>query len=168
MTDPRGFLTLRRRVQPYRPVAERLTDFAEQQPAADTGLVREQAQRCMDCGVPFCHSGCPLGNLIPDWNDLVHRDDWRTAIDRLHATNNFPEFTGKLCPAPCEEACVLALNDDAVTIKQIEQSIIDRAWDEGWVTPQPATVATGHTVAVVGSGPPAWPPPSSWPAPATP
>jgi glutamate synthase (NADPH/NADH) small chain len=153
VTDPRGFLQLRRRVQPYRPVQERLGDYAEQQPLADPTLVREQAQRCMDCGVPFCHSGCPLGNLIPDWNDLVHRDDWRAAIDRLHATNNFPEFTGKLCPAPCEEACVLALNDDAVTIKQIEQAIIDRAWAEGWVSPQPATVSTGRAVAVVGSGP---------------
>ena len=107
----------------------------------------------MDCGIPFCHQGCPLGNLIPDWNDLVYRDQWRAAIDRLHATNNFPEFTGKLCPAPCEASCVLGINNDPVTIKQIEASIIDRAWDEGWVVPQPPKVKTGKTVAVVGSGP---------------
>ena len=107
----------------------------------------------MDCGIPFCHQGCPLGNLIPDWNDLVYRNQWRAAIDRLHATNNFPEFTGKLCPAPCEASCVLGINNDPVTIKQIEASIIDRAWDEGWVVPQPPKVLTGKTVAVVGSGP---------------
>ncbi len=107
----------------------------------------------MDCGIPFCHQGCPLGNLIPDWNDLVYRDQWQAAIERLHATNNFPEFTGKLCPAPCEASCVLGINSDPVTIKQIEASIIDRAWDEGWVVPQPPKVQTGKTVAVVGSGP---------------
>ena len=107
----------------------------------------------MDCGVPFCHQGCPLGNLIPDWNDLVYRDQWQTAIERLHATNNFPEFTGKLCPAPCEASCVLGINNDPVTIKQIEASIIDKAWNEGWVVPQPPAVMTGKTVAVVGSGP---------------
>jgi glutamate synthase (NADPH/NADH) small chain len=107
----------------------------------------------MDCGIPFCHQGCPLGNLIPDWNDLVYRDHWREAIDRLHATNNFPEFTGSLCPAPCEAACVLGINDDAVTIKQIEMSIIDRAWAEGWVTPQVPKAKTGRRVAVIGSGP---------------
>ena len=107
----------------------------------------------MDCGIPFCHQGCPLGNLIPDWNDLVYRDQWRTAIDRLHATNNFPEFTGKLCPAPCEASCVLGINSDPVAIKQIEASIIDKAWNEGWVVPQPPAVMTGKTVAVVGSGP---------------
>ncbi len=107
----------------------------------------------MDCGIPFCHQGCPLGNLIPDWNDLVYRDQWRAALDRLHATNNFPEFTGKLCPAPCEASCVLGINSDPVTIKQIEASIIDRAWEEGWVVPQPPRVKTGKTVAVVGSGP---------------
>ncbi len=107
----------------------------------------------MDCGIPFCHQGCPLGNLIPDWNDLVYRDQWRTALERLHATNNFPEFTGKLCPAPCEASCVLGINADPVTIKQIEASIIDRAWDEGWVVPQPPKVKTGKSVAVVGSGP---------------
>jgi glutamate synthase (NADPH/NADH) small chain len=107
----------------------------------------------MDCGIPFCHQGCPLGNLIPDWNDLVYRDQWRMAIDRLHATNNFPEFTGKLCPAPCEASCVLGINDDPVTIKQIEASIIDKAWEMGWVAPQPPRISTGKTVAVVGSGP---------------
>ena len=107
----------------------------------------------MDCGIPFCNNGCPLGNLIPDWNDLVYRDRWRDAIDRLHATNNFPEFTGRLCPAPCEGACVLGINQDPVTIKQVEVSIIDRAWDEGWVVPVPPSVKTGKRVAVVGSGP---------------
>ena len=107
----------------------------------------------MDCGIPFCNNGCPLGNLIPDWNDLVYRDHWREAIDRLHATNNFPEFTGRLCPAPCEAACVLGINADPVTIKQVEVEIIDRAWAEGWVTPQPPAVRTGKRVAVVGSGP---------------
>src|SRR4051812_38733076 len=107
----------------------------------------------MDCGIPFCHQGCPLGNLIPDWNDLVYRDQWRTAIDRLHATNNFPEFTGTLCPAPCETSCVLGINDDPVTIKLIEQSIVDRALAEGWIAPQPPRVLTGKKVAVIGSGP---------------
>jgi glutamate synthase (NADPH/NADH) small chain len=115
--------------------------------------LREQAARCMDCGIPFCHTGCPLGNLIPDWNDLVYRDRWKAAIDRLHATNNFPEFTGRLCPAPCEGACVLGINNDAVTIKAIEVSIIDRAFDEGWVASHPPAVRTGRRVAVVGSGP---------------
>jgi glutamate synthase (NADPH/NADH) small chain len=115
--------------------------------------LRDQAGRCMDCGIPFCHNGCPLGNLIPEWNDLVWRDDWRAAAERLHATNNFPEFTGRLCPAPCETACVLGINSDAVTIKQVEVSIIDRAWDSGWVQPQPADMSTGKAVAVVGSGP---------------
>ncbi len=107
----------------------------------------------MDCGIPFCNNGCPLGNLIPDWNDLVYRDSWREAIDRLHATNNFPEFTGRLCPAPCEAACVLGINADPVTIKQVEVEIIDRAWSEGWVSPQVPAERTGRSVAVVGSGP---------------
>jgi glutamate synthase (NADPH/NADH) small chain len=115
--------------------------------------VREQASRCMDCGIPFCNNGCPLGNLIPDWNDLVYRDHWREAIDRLHATNNFPEFTGRLCPAPCEAACVLGINADPVTIKQVEVEIIDRAWSEGWVTPEVPSARTGRSVAVIGSGP---------------
>ena len=118
----------------------------------DTEL-RAQASRCMDCGIPFCNNGCPLGNLIPDWNDLVWRDHWRDAIDRLHATNNFPEFTGRLCPAPCEAACVLGINQDPVTIKQVEVSIIDHAWEQGWVEPVLPAVKTGKRVAVVGSGP---------------
>jgi glutamate synthase (NADPH) small chain len=153
MTDPRGFLQIQRRVAPYRPVEERIRDYGEQHAHAPEGLVREQAQRCMDCGVPFCHTGCPLSNLIPEWNDLVHRGDWLNASERLHRTNNFPEFTGKLCPAPCEEACVLTINDDAVTIKEIELAIAERALDEGWVAPEPAGFSTGHSVGIVGSGP---------------
>jgi glutamate synthase (NADPH) small chain len=153
MTDPRGFLQIQRRVAPYRPVEERVRDYGEQHAHAPEGLVREQAQRCMDCGVPFCHTGCPLSNLIPEWNDLVHRGDWLNASERLHRTNNFPEFTGKLCPAPCEEACVLTINDDAVTIKEIELAIAERALDEGWVVPEPAGFSTGHSVGIVGSGP---------------
>jgi glutamate synthase (NADPH/NADH) small chain len=136
-----------------RPVAERLNDYREVYNPFPILKLREQGARCMDCGIPFCHQGCPLGNLIPDWNDLVYRDQWRAAIDRLHATNNFPEFTGTLCPAPCETSCVLGINDNPVTIKQIEQSIVDRAWDEGWIVPEPAQVKTGKSVAVVGSGP---------------
>src|SRR5213079_3259940 len=119
----------------------------------ESGALKRQAGRCMDCGVPFCHQGCPLGNLIPEWNDLMHRGEGRAAIERLHATNNFPEFTGTLCPAPCESACVLSINNDPVTIKQVEIEIIDRAWEEGWVRPQPAETRTGRRVAVVGSGP---------------
>src|SRR5438309_1711901 len=136
-----------------RPIPQRLSDFLEVYHPFPVEKLRAQGARCMDCGIPFCHQGCPLGNLIPDWNDLVYRDQWRAAIDRLHATNNFPEFTGKLCPAPCEASCVLGINNDPVTIKQIEASIIDRAWDEGWVVPQPPKVRTGKAVAVVGSGP---------------
>ena len=153
MTDPRGFLKIERRVQPYRPTDTRTTDYADVNSVADDGLIREQAQRCMDCGVPFCHQGCPLNNLIPDWNDLVHRGQWERSLERLHSTNNFPEFTGKLCPAPCEEACVLSLNAQPVTIKQIEMGIIDHGWDKGWVTPQTRPAPTGRTIAVVGSGP---------------
>ena len=131
----------------------RLLDWKEvYEPFPDDHL-QTQASRCMDCGIPFCNNGCPLGNLIPDWNDLVYKDRWRDAIDRLHATNNFPEFTGRLCPAPCEGACVLGINQDPVTIKQVEVSIIDRAWDEGWVVPVPPSVRTGKSVAVIGSGP---------------
>ncbi len=153
MADPRGFLNVERQTASKRPVAERLLDWEDVYLRPATGLVQSQASRCMDCGIPFCQSGCPLGNLIPEWNDLVHRDDWRHAIDRLHATNNFPEFTGKLCPAPCEAACVLNINADPVTIKQIELSIIERAFDEGWVTAKPPATRTGKRVAVVGSGP---------------
>jgi len=136
-----------------RPIPERVHDYLEvYNPFAEDKL-RAQGARCMDCGIPFCHQGCPLGNLIPDWNDLVYRDQWRAAIERLHATNNFPEFTGKLCPAPCEASCVLGINNDPVTIKQVEASIIEKAWEEGWIVPQPPRVLTGKTVAVVGSGP---------------
>src|SRR4051812_4686459 len=136
-----------------RPIPERVNDYLEVYNPFSEEKLRAQGARCMDCGIPFCHQGCPLGNLIPDWNDLVYRDQWRMALDRLHATNNFPEFTGKLCPAPCEVSCVLGINNDPVTIKQIEASIIDRAWDEGWVLPQPPKVRTGKTVAVAGWAP---------------
>lgn len=153
MGDPKGFLKIGRKPTPKRRVEERVQDYRyvyEPWPEKD---IRDQAARCMDCGVPFCNTGCPLGNLIPDWNDLVYRGNWREAIDRLHATNNFPEFTGMLCPAPCEPACVLAINDKPVTIKEIELSIINRAFDEGWVVPNPPEFRTGKRVAVVGSGP---------------
>lgn len=136
-----------------RPVLVRLKDWREVYEPGDNALVAREAARCMDCGIPFCNNGCPLGNLIPDWNDLVHRDHWRDAIDRLHATNNFPEFTGRLCPAPCESACVVGISGTPVAIKQVEVSIIDRAWDEGWITPQRPAVTTGKRVVVVGSGP---------------
>ena len=155
MADPKGFLTTPRRELPARrPVDVRIHGLARGLRAAGRRTSCErQAGRCMDCGIPFCHDGCPLGNLIPEWNDLVWRDDWQPAIERLHATNNFPEFTGRLCPAPCEGSCVLGINSEPVTIKQVEVSIIDRAWDEGWVTPQPPERLSGKTVAVVGSGP---------------
>jgi glutamate synthase (NADPH/NADH) small chain len=142
-----------RRLPERRPVDIRIRDWREVYEDMSSDAVREQAGRCMDCGIPFCHNGCPLGNLIPEWNDLVWRDDWRVASERLHATNNFPEFTGRLCPAPCETACVLGINQPAVTIKQVEVSIIDRAWDEGWLEPQIPARQSGKTVAVVGSGP---------------
>jgi glutamate synthase (NADPH/NADH) small chain len=148
-----GFLEHTRHTAHKRPVAERIADYREVYLPLPVQVLREQGTRCMDCGVAFCHHGCPLGNLIPEWNDLVARDDWKAAVERLHATNNFPEFTGRLCPAPCEPACVLAINDDPVAIKQIEQSIIDRAFDEGWIRPQPPAHRTGRRVAVVGSGP---------------
>lgn len=153
MGDPSGFLKHPRELPERRPVAERLKDWHEVYQDFPTHKVRTQAGRCMDCGIPFCTQGCPLGNIIPEWNDLVYRDRWREAIERLHATNNFPEFTGKLCPAPCEAACVLGINQPAVTIKQVEVEIIDRAWDEGWVAPVMPSVMTGRSVAVVGSGP---------------
>ena len=148
-----GFLEIQRKKWPTRPIAERVRDWKEVYlPFAHEDL-KKQGARCMDCGVPFCHQGCPLGNLIPDWNDLVYKDRWRDAIQRLHATNNFPEFTGRLCPAPCEGSCVLGINDDAVTIKAIEVSIIDHAFEHGWVVPEPPGKRTGKNVAVVGSGP---------------
>src|SRR5882672_2024747 len=153
MADPKGFLSTPREIPVRRPVDLRLLDWREVYEPFPPSRLERQAGRCMDCGIPFCHNGCPLGNLIPEWNDLVWRDDWRDAIDRLHATNNFPEFTGTLCPAPCEAACVLGINDDPVTIKQVEIEIIDRAWEEGWVTPEPPRTKTGKKVAVVGSGP---------------
>ncbi len=157
MADPRGFLKHGREVASRRPVEERVHDWSEVYPdGAGRSLlpiISEQASRCMDCGIPFCHQGCPLGNIIPEWNDLVWRDDWEGAIERLHATNNFPEFTGRLCPAPCETACVLGINQDPVTIKNVEVAIADKAWDSGFVRPQPPEWLSGKTVAVVGSGP---------------
>ena len=153
MADPRGFLKAGRETPTRRPVDVRIRDYREVYEPFDPEKLHTQASRCMDCGIPFCHNGCPLGNLIPEWNDLTYRNDWEEAIERLHATNNFPEFTGRLCPAPCETACVLGINQDPVTIKQIEVSIIDRAWDEGWVKPQPPSRLSGKTVAVIGSGP---------------
>ncbi|SDH82395.1 glutamate synthase (NADPH/NADH) small chain [Actinokineospora alba] len=153
MADPKGFLTTPRENASHRPVFLRLKDWREVYDEFGNERVQKQAGRCMDCGIPFCHQGCPLGNLVPEWNTLVWRDDWKTAAERLHATNNFPEFTGTLCPAPCESACVLGINDDAVSIKRVEISIVDRAWDEGWIKPQVPTVRTGKKVAVVGSGP---------------
>ena len=153
MPDPWGFVKIEKQLPPKRPVQIRIRDWREVYEPAPESTVKRQAARCMDCGIPFCHNGCPLGNLIPEWNDLVYRDHWREAIDRLHATNNFPEFTGKLCPAPCEPSCVLGIWEDSVTIKQIEMSIIDHAFNEGWVQPQPPEVRTGKRVAIVGSGP---------------
>lgn len=154
MADPKGFLKVpERELPPRRPVALRLMDWKEVYEQGDTATVRKQAGRCMDCGIPFCHQGCPLGNLIPEWNDLMWRGEGHQAIERLHATNNFPEFTGKLCPAPCESSCVLGINQPAVTIKQVEASIIEQAFDNGWVTPHPPERLTGKRVAVVGSGP---------------
>jgi glutamate synthase (NADPH/NADH) small chain len=154
VADPRGFLKYTHRETPRRrPVDLRLRDWKEVYEDFSHDTLQDQAARCMDCGIPFCHNGCPLGNLIPEWNDLVHKDQWRGAIERLHATNNFPEFTGRLCPAPCEASCVLGINQDPVTIKQVEVEIIDNAFDEGWVVPLPPDTLTGRSVAVVGSGP---------------
>ena len=148
-----GFIEIERAKQPYRPVEERLQDFNQVMSPWEKEPLQKQAARCMDCGIPFCHQGCPLGNLIPDWNDLVYREQWEDAIERLHATNNFPEFTGTLCPAPCEGACVLGINDNPVNIKAVELSIIEKAWQEGWIKPQVAEQKTGKKVAIVGSGP---------------
>ncbi|MGH8773643.1 MAG: glutamate synthase subunit beta [Jiangellaceae bacterium] len=154
MADPRGFLTTPRQGAPTRPIPERIRDWQEVYVSGGLlPVISKQAGRCMDCGIPFCHEGCPLGNLIPEWNDLVWRDDWRAAAERLHATNNFPEFTGRLCPAPCETACVLGIDQEPVTIKNVEVSIIDRAFEAGWVVPQPPERLSDRTVAVVGSGP---------------
>ncbi len=153
MADPRGFLEHGRELPTRRPVDVRIKDWQEVYEELDPARLTDQASRCMDCGIPFCHNGCPLGNLIPEWNNLVYAGDWYDALQRLHATNNFPEFTGRLCPAPCEAACVLAINSDAVTIKQIEVEIIDRAWREDWVLAMQPAERTGKRVAVVGSGP---------------
>src|SRR6202451_1566097 len=156
MGDPKGFLKTARETPRRRPVDIRLTDWREWSEPFAAERSERQAARCMDCGIPFCHNGCPLGNLIPEWNDLVYRSDWAEAAERLHATNNSPEFTGRLCPAPCEAACVLGINAEPVAIKQVEVEIIDRAWAEGWVPPQPpsaAALAAGRKVAVIGSGP---------------
>ena len=153
MGDVTGFLKHGRELPHRRPVPVRLKDWKEVYEPFPEDHLRTQASRCMDCGIPFCNNGCPLGNLIPDWNDLVYRDRWQEAIERLHATNNFPEFTGRLCPAPCEASCVLGINEDPVTIKQVEVEIIDHAWAEGWVTPVAPSRVTGKSVAVVGSGP---------------
>lgn len=148
-----GFMEFDREKQPYRPVEVRLQDWRQVMDTWPADTLNEQAARCMDCGIPFCHQGCPLGNLIPDWNDLVYRNRWREAIDRLHATNNFPEFTGTLCPAPCEGSCVLGINEDPVTIKAVELTIIDHAFEKGWVVPEPPQTETGKKVAIIGSGP---------------
>ncbi|MEU9334803.1 glutamate synthase subunit beta [Streptomyces sp. NPDC048290] len=154
MADPKGFMNTPRQEWPRRPIGERVRDWDEVYvPGALLPIVSEQADRCMDCGVPFCHEACPLGNLIPEWNDLVSREDWRAAADRLHATNNFPEFTGRLCPAPCEAGCVLAINQPAVTIKNVECAIADRAWADGFTPPRPPERLSGRTIAVIGSGP---------------
>lgn len=154
MADPQGFLKVREReLPPRRPVPVRIKDWKEVYEEQELGQLQRQAGRCMDCGIPFCHSGCPLGNLIPEWNDLAWKGDWREAIERLHATNNFPEFTGRLCPAPCETACVLGINQPAVTIKQVEVTTIEQAFDRGYVQPQAPDRLSGKTVAVVGSGP---------------
>ncbi len=154
MADPRGFLkTTTRETPERRPVSIRLRDWKEVYAERESGQIERQAGRCMDCGVAFCHQGCPLGNLIPEFNDLVHRDEWRAASERLHATNNFPEFTGRLCPAPCESSCVLGINQPAVTIKQAELAIIDTAWEKGYINPVLPDRLTGKTIAIVGSGP---------------
>ena len=148
-----GFLEYERLEEGYAPVAQRVKNYKEFVVALNAEQSKTQAARCMDCGTPFCNSGCPVNNIIPDFNDLVYRGEWKNAIEVLHSTNNFPEFTGRICPAPCEAACTLNVNDDAVGIKSIEHAIIDRAWAEGWVKPQPPKLRTGKTIAVVGSGP---------------
>ena len=153
MGKPTGFKEHRRIPAPKRPVAMRLQDYSELFATWHEGDIRDQGARCMNCAVPFCHQGCPLGNLIPDWNDLVYRGEWKRALDSLHSTNNFPEFTGRICPAPCEASCVLNINQDPVTIEHIEMAVADRGWSEGWITPQPPSHRTGKSIAVVGSGP---------------
>jgi glutamate synthase (NADPH/NADH) small chain len=153
MGKPTGFKEHVRSPAPKRPVAIRLQDYSELFATWHEGDIRDQGARCMNCAVPFCHQGCPLGNLIPDWNDLVYRGEWKRALDSLHSTNNFPEFTGRICPAPCEASCVLNINQDPVTIEHIEMAVADRGWSEGWITPQPPSHRTGKSIAIVGSGP---------------
>src|SRR5690606_28318669 len=153
MGKPTGFLEFKKKERPYAPASERVKHFREfLQPLPESEL-KIQAARCMDCGIPFCHNGCPVNNQIPDWNDLVYHGQWQEALRNLHSTNNFPEFTGRICPAPCEEACVLNLHDDPVSIKTIECAIVDKGWEEGWIEPQIPARKTGKRVAVVGSGP---------------
>ena len=153
MADPKGFMNHDRELPERRPIEERKLDWVEVYTEFARERLQVQAARCMDCGIPFCHQGCPLGNIIPDWNDLVYRGRWKEALAELHATNNFPEFTGKLCPAPCEAACVLGINQEPVAIRRIEESLAMRGWEEGWIQPEPPDARTGKTVAVVGSGP---------------
>ena len=153
MGEPTGFKTFGREPPEKRPVQERIKDYREVYREWPEQSIREQGARCMNCAVPFCHTGCPLGNIIPDWNDLVYRGRWKEALDSLHSTNNFPEFTGRICPAPCEASCVLAINQEPVTIEYIEKAIADRGFQEGWITPEPPERRTGKRVAVVGSGP---------------
>ena len=166
-----GFMELDRQDRRYAPASDRIRSYKEFMLPLSEEATRSQASRCMDCGIPFCHNGCPVNNQIPDWNDLVYRGDWEEASRNLHSTNNFPEFTGRICPAPCEASCTLNLDDSPVTIKTIENAIADRAWAEGWIKPERASRATGKPVAVVGAGllvwyalrRPASPVPSSWP-----
>ncbi len=153
MGKPTGFKEYARELPARRPPAERVKDWFEIYTAFPDDHLRTQGARCMDCGIPFCHKGCPVNNIIPDWNDLVYRNRWQEAIRRLHATNNFPEFTGRICPAPCEAACVLGINEPPVTIKQIEKSIVEHAWESGWIVPEPPESRTGKRVAIIGSGP---------------
>src|ERR1700723_2254832 len=153
MGKPTGFLEVEREDRHYDKVVVRRQNWQEFVKPLPEPALRAQASRCMDCGIPFCHEGCPVNNIIPDWNNLVYRDQWKNALTVLHSTNNFPEFTGRICPAPCEAACTLNIDDNPVTIKTIECAIVDRGWEEGWIKPIPPTVNTGKTVAVVGSGP---------------
>ncbi|HEX4489236.1 MAG TPA: glutamate synthase subunit beta, partial [Terriglobales bacterium] len=153
MGKPTGFIDDSREVPSRRPVAERVNDWFEIYQDFPEEKMRAQGGRCMDCGVPFCHTGCPVNNLIPDWNDLVFRGRWKEAVRQLHATNNFPEFTGRICPAPCEASCVLGINEPPVTIKSIEKNIVERGFLEGWIHPEPPKFRTGRKVAIVGSGP---------------
>src|SRR6478736_5788484 len=148
-----GFMEYARELPTRRPVEERVNDWFEIYQDFPVEKIQQQGARCMDCGIPFCHTGCPLTNIIPDWNDLVYQGRWQEAVRVLHSTNNFPEFTGRICPAPCEAACVLGINEPAVAIKVIERTVIDYAWDQGWIMPEPPQVRTGKRVAVVGSGP---------------